>query len=62
LRVYSSACSAVVSNVHDAEVLLVEPAEVNGSKVHGPEAFAHLYKSGIHLTPGPAGDEIQAAF
>jgi len=43
--VYSSAFAALVSDVHDAEVLLVEPAEVNGTKVSGPEAFAHLLET-----------------
>jgi hypothetical protein len=43
--VYGSAFAAVVPNVHDAEVLLVEPAEVNGSKVNGPEVFAHLLET-----------------
>lgn len=35
----------MVSDIHDAEVLLVEPAEVNGSKVNGPEAFADLLEA-----------------
>ena len=43
--VYSAAFAAVASDIHDTKFLLVEPAEVNGSKVNRPEAFPDLLEA-----------------
>jgi len=46
LRVYSSAPAAnAIEHVHDTIVRLVEPTEVNGSEVDGPDAFGDLLES-----------------
>jgi hypothetical protein len=36
---YSSATAWLILDVHDTEVSLVQPTEVNGPEVHEPEAF-----------------------
>ena len=44
--VYSSATSlGTFLHVHDAVVELIEPAEVQGPEVSGPEAVAHLLEA-----------------
>jgi hypothetical protein len=55
--VYSSAASSsAFSNVHNAEVVLVEPTEMDGSEVNGPDAVGDLLESD-ELSLEKGGDE-----
>jgi hypothetical protein len=55
--VYSSAASSgAFSNIHNAEVVFVEPTEMDGSEVNGPDAVSDLLESD-DLSLEEGGDE-----
>lgn len=44
---YSSVSPFITFHIHDAVVRLVEPPQMNGTEIHGPEAFADLLEAEV---------------